>query len=76
MHFAEQIQYKSIRVRRLGMFEVHCDELIRTLVKRADAIVARLLARMLKDHYESNKTYVQLHIIVLIFCLNVCSLYD
>lgn len=46
-----------MRVLRLGMFEVHCDELIRTLVKRVDSIVARLLARMLKDHIESNKAY-------------------
>ena len=40
---------------RLGMFEVHCDELIRSLAKRADALCSKLLARMSKDHQEANK---------------------
>lgn len=43
------------QVVRLGMFEVHCDELIRALSKRADALSQKLLARMAKDHQEANK---------------------
>ena len=54
-YFPEQIQYKSVRVLRLGMFEIHCDELIRTLVKRADTISNLLLTQMLKDHISANK---------------------
>ncbi len=37
------------------MFEVHCDELIRGLSKRADTLCSKLLARMSKDHQEANK---------------------
>jgi dynein heavy chain len=36
------------------MFEVHCDELIRALAKRADQVAQKLLGRMLKDHIEAN----------------------
>lgn len=43
------------QVIRLGMFEVHCDELIRGLAKRADSLCTRLLSRMSKDHQEANK---------------------
>ncbi len=43
------------QVTRLGMFEVHCDELIRGLSKRADTLCNRLLGRMSKDHQEANK---------------------
>ncbi|XP_033097643.1 dynein heavy chain 7, axonemal-like isoform X2 [Anneissia japonica] len=43
------------KVIRLGMFEVHCDELIRALSKRADALASKLLARMCKDHAEANR---------------------
>ena len=37
------------------MFEVHCDDLIRALSKRADALNSKLLGRMAKDHQEENK---------------------
>ncbi|PIK59398.1 putative dynein heavy chain 7, axonemal isoform X1 [Apostichopus japonicus] len=40
---------------RLGMFELHSDELIRALAKRADALCSKLLARMSKDHAEGNR---------------------
>lgn len=46
------------QVQRLGMFEVHCDELIRALAKRAEHITNKLLTRMCKDHQEENKAYV------------------
>ena len=52
----EEIQYKSRKVVRLGMFEVHCDELIRALTKRAESIANKLLTRMQADHSkESDK---------------------
>ena len=44
-----------LQVTRLGMFEVHCDELIRGLSKRADTLCSKLLARMSKDHQEANR---------------------
>ena len=47
-----------LQVTRLGMFEVHCDELIRGLSKRADAICSKLLVRMSTDHQEANKSWV------------------
>jgi len=37
------------------MFEVNCEELIRTLTKRAEALSQKLLARMLTDHKEANE---------------------
>jgi len=40
------------------MFEVHCDELIRALAKRAEAICNMLLARMSMDHLDANKACV------------------
>jgi dynein heavy chain len=52
----EEISYKSRKVVRLGMFEVHCDELIRALAKRSESIANKLLARMQSDHAkESDK---------------------
>ena len=57
------LMYLSWQVTRLGMFEVHCDELIRGLAKRADGICNKLLSRMSKDHQEANKAYVILLIL-------------
>ncbi|XP_075385072.1 dynein axonemal heavy chain 7 [Tenrec ecaudatus] len=50
----EEIQYTSRKTIRLGMFEIHCEELIRALVKRADVICGKLIAKMFKDHQEVN----------------------
>lgn len=44
-----------LQVVRLGMFELHCDELIRALSKRAESLMERLLARMCKDHADANR---------------------
>lgn len=52
----DEISYNSAKVTRLGMFEVHCDELIRGLSKRADATCSKLLVRMSTDHQEANKS--------------------
>lgn len=43
---------------RLGMFEVHCDDLIRSLAKRAEALCQKLLGKMSEDHKEANKKWV------------------
>ena len=40
------------------MFEVRCDELIRALAMRAEAICNKLLARMSQDHLDANKACV------------------
>ncbi|XP_051046156.1 dynein axonemal heavy chain 7 [Phodopus roborovskii] len=50
----EEIQYTSRKTVRLGMFEMHCEELIRALVKRADVICGKLIAKMFRDHQEVN----------------------
>ncbi|XDB47728.1 hypothetical protein ABFV05_001344 [Capra hircus] len=50
----EDIQYTSRKTIRLGMFEVRCEELIRALVKRADVICGKLIAKMFRDHQEVN----------------------
>ncbi|XP_041374659.1 dynein heavy chain 7, axonemal-like isoform X2 [Gigantopelta aegis] len=54
-NLTEEITYNMQKVVRLGMFELHCDELIRSLAKRADNIRGKLLIRMCKDHQEENK---------------------
>lgn len=41
------------------MFEMHCEELIRSLVKRADVICGKLIAKMFRDHQEVNTMYVR-----------------
>nr|XP_058956956.1 dynein axonemal heavy chain 7-like [Pocillopora verrucosa] len=51
----DNIQYNSQKVTRVGMFELHCDELIRALAKRADGLRTKLLQRMSKDHQVLNK---------------------
>lgn len=52
----KRIQYESRRTICLGLFEVHCDELIRSLTKRAENISDRILERILEDHRIMNKT--------------------
>ncbi|XP_013422101.1 dynein heavy chain 7, axonemal isoform X2 [Lingula anatina] len=51
----DDITYNNIKKIRLGMFEVHCDELVRALAKRADTFANRLLAKMQKDHQDQNR---------------------
>ena len=48
-----------VQVLRLGMFEVHCDELIRSLAKRADNLRNKLMVKMCRDHQEENKKSVE-----------------
>ena len=55
----------DIQVTRVGMFELHCDELIRALAKRADGLRAKLLQRMSKDHQLLNKRYFQIFLVPL-----------
>ncbi|XP_044097135.1 dynein axonemal heavy chain 7 [Neovison vison] len=50
----EEIQYTSRKTIRLGMFEMRCEELIRALVKRAELICGKLIAKMFRDHQEVN----------------------
>ena len=51
----KEITYNSQKIVRVGMFELHCDELIRTLSKRAEALLTKLIDRMLNEHFETNK---------------------
>lgn len=40
------------------MFEAHCEELIRALAKRAEAICGRLIVKMYKDHQDLSVRYL------------------
>ncbi|XP_015421606.1 PREDICTED: dynein heavy chain 7, axonemal [Myotis davidii] len=50
----EDIQYTTRKTVRLGMFEMRCEDLIRALVKRAEVICGKLVAKMFRDHQEIN----------------------
>ncbi|EPQ01952.1 Dynein heavy chain 7, axonemal [Myotis brandtii] len=50
----EDIQYTTRKTVRLGMFEMRCEDLIRALVKRAEVICGKLVAKMFRDHQEVN----------------------
>jgi dynein heavy chain len=49
------LQYRERKVIPFGLFELHCDSLLRTLVKKAEGIVSKLVTRMAKEHDEMNK---------------------
>ncbi|XP_010562350.1 PREDICTED: dynein heavy chain 7, axonemal [Haliaeetus leucocephalus] len=51
---AKEIKYTSRKYPCLGMFELHCDELISALVKRADNICEKVISKMFKDHQDIN----------------------
>lgn len=44
-----------VQMIRMGMFELHCDELIRSLVKRAEGLCDKIIAKLLKDHQDTNR---------------------
>ena len=51
----KEITYGSQKIARVGMFELHCEELIGSLSKRASALLNKLIDRMLNEHFEINK---------------------
>jgi dynein heavy chain, axonemal len=51
----KEITYSSQKIVRVGMFELHCEELIGSLAKRASTILNKLIERMLNEHFEINK---------------------
>ncbi|CAH8446304.1 unnamed protein product [Heterobilharzia americana] len=55
----KKIQYESRRKIRLGLFEIHCDELIHSLTKRAENIADRILDRILEDHRIMNRNLIK-----------------
>lgn len=52
------------------MFELHCDELIRALSKRADSLCAKILIKMSKTNMDLNKAYVILDFVDFFFFAN------
>ncbi|CAF0812566.1 unnamed protein product [Didymodactylos carnosus] len=54
----DEIQYNLEKVVQCGMFEVHCNDLIRSLTKRAECCMGRLLERIVKDHRESGEELI------------------
>jgi len=57
----KEITYSSQKIVRVGMFELHCEELIGSLAKRASTILNKLIERMLNEHFEINKKYLNLN---------------
>ncbi|KAK4472821.1 hypothetical protein MN116_004037, partial [Schistosoma mekongi] len=55
----KKIQYESRRTIRLGLFEIHCDELIHSLTKRAENLSNRILERILEDHRIMNRNLIK-----------------
>jgi dynein heavy chain len=51
----KEITYNTHKVVRVGMFELHCEELIRALAKRAESLLNKLIDHMLNEHFEINK---------------------
>ncbi|XP_010190705.1 PREDICTED: dynein heavy chain 7, axonemal, partial [Mesitornis unicolor] len=51
---AKEIKYTSRKCLCLGMFELHCDELISALAKRADNICEKVITKMFKDSQDIN----------------------
>ncbi|KAK7169080.1 hypothetical protein R3I93_005162 [Phoxinus phoxinus] len=51
---ADEIQYSTLKVVRLGMFEVHSHDLVCALVKRAEGLLEKLVTHMLQGHQEFN----------------------
>lgn len=49
-----EITYSHRRAIRMGMFELHCDDLTRSLAKRADALCNKLLQKMTTEHIKLN----------------------
>ncbi|CAN0131382.1 unnamed protein product [Bubo scandiacus] len=49
---AKEMKYTSRKCFHLGMFELHCDELISALVKRADNICEKVISKMFQDHQD------------------------
>ncbi|NWR70665.1 DYH7 protein, partial [Centropus unirufus] len=50
----KEITYTSRKCFRLGMFELHCDELISALVKRADNICSKVISKIFKIHQDTS----------------------
>ena len=44
------INYEEQRVIKFGMFELHCDELIRALSKRVESIITQYIDKMRVEH--------------------------
>lgn len=53
-----EIQFDVQKLVPLGLFELHCDELVRSLSKRAEAICTQLLSRMGQENQKLNQVLV------------------
>ena len=51
----------------LGLFELHCDEIVRSLAKRAEAICQQLFTRMAQENQKLNQEWVHIHTDTYIF---------
>ena len=48
-----------MQVVSLGLFELRCDEVLRSLIKRTEAICSLLLSRMSQDNQKHNQMYIR-----------------
>ncbi|XP_065834129.1 dynein axonemal heavy chain 7-like [Oscarella lobularis] len=54
----DELNYSQRREIRMGMFDVNCKDLLRSLAKRAEALCNKLLTKMSKDHMELNRKII------------------
>ncbi|CAI8004188.1 Dynein heavy chain 7, axonemal [Geodia barretti] len=50
-----ELQYEVEKLVPLGLFELHCDEAVRSLAKRASDIITQLLTRMAQENQRLNQ---------------------
>ena len=52
------LQYEEKRIINFGMFELHCDELIRALIKRIESMINNIIEKMKSEHLKNTKAYI------------------
>lgn len=50
-----ELQFDVRKTVPLGLFELHCDELVRSLCKKTEAICSQLLTRMGQENQKLNQ---------------------
>ena len=53
------LQYDEPKIVKMGMFELHVDELIRSLMKRVNSMITKTIDQMKTEHVTNTKNLVQ-----------------
>lgn len=56
-----ELQFDVQKTVPLGLFELHCDEVVRSLCKKTEVICSQLLTRMGQENQKLNQVYVLHH---------------